>query len=47
MDDGLETGPFTPQRLRLFRVAPDIRVFELPVYLFEPVAPVNVVKDTP
>jgi len=38
---------FLPQGLCLFRIVPDVRVFQLPAYLFEPFLLLGKVKDTP
>jgi hypothetical protein len=35
------------QRLGLFRIVPDIGIFQLAAYLFQPVFLAGVVKDTP
>jgi hypothetical protein len=45
--DGGQAGSLTAQCLRLFGIAPDVGIFQLPVYFFEPVVLVCVVKDTP
>jgi len=45
--DGFETCAFTAQLLGLFRLVPDLGIFQFPVYFLEPVAFVCIVKDTP
>jgi hypothetical protein len=47
LDDGLQAGAFPAQRLGFFGIVPDIWVFQFPAYLFETVALVSIVKDTP
>jgi hypothetical protein len=42
-----QLGAFTPQILRIFRVVPDVGVFELAVYFDQPIMLLIVVKDTP
>mgnify|MGYP007113695043 CR=1 FL=1 len=46
-DDGFKPGALAPQFLSLFRVAPDVGVFEFAVYFFETVALCGIVKGTP
>jgi hypothetical protein len=43
----IEPGPFASQVLGLFRVVPDVGVFELAAYFFEAVTLCSIVKDTP
>jgi hypothetical protein len=47
IDDGLQLGALLSARLRLFRVVPDIRIFQLPAYLFELFLLFSIVKGTP
>jgi len=45
--DGFETRAFLAQGLGSFGIIPDVRVFQLPVDLFEALFLVFIVKDTP
>jgi hypothetical protein len=47
VDDQRQGGAFAAQVLRVFRVVPDGRVFELAVYFDQTIMFVIVVKDTP
>jgi len=47
VDDVGQSGALATQRLRLFGVVPDIGIFQLPVYLLQPVPLVSIVKGTP
>ena len=42
-----QIGSFPAQGLCFFRITPDIRVFQLPAYLFQTITLFSVVKDTP
>jgi hypothetical protein len=45
--DRFQLRALAAQRLGLFRLVPDARIFQLPAYFLEPIALVSVVKDTP
>jgi len=43
----IQLGTFLAQLLRVVRVFPDSRIFQLTVYFFQPILLFGIVKDTP